>query len=153
MSLRLKPIIFREAAAYVALYHRHHGAPRGMKFCVGLLEDDVLVGVGIAGRPVARHMDDGYTIEVTRSCTTGAHNANSMLYGALWRAAQALGYTRAITYTMEGESGASLRGAGWVLVGDTGERRGWDRPKRGREDEHPVGVVRYRWEKCVAARS
>lgn len=153
MTLVLKPVTFRAAAAYVTEKHRHHAAPRGMKFCVGLENDGELVGVAIAGRPVARHLDDGFTIEVTRSCTDGTANANSMLYGALWRAAQALGYTRAVTYTMEGETGASLRGAGWDCDGPTGEKRDWSRPKRGRDEPvHPVGVVRYRWSKHTPSR-
>ena len=38
--------------------------------------------------------DDGTTIEVTRVCTDGTANACSLLYGAMWRAAKALGYLR-----------------------------------------------------------
>ncbi|WP_424881772.1 XF1762 family protein [Streptomyces sp. SLBN-8D4] len=48
--------------------------------------------------------------------TRAARNANSLLYGASWRAAKALGYRRLITCTQEGESSASLRGAGWHLI-------------------------------------
>lgn len=40
-------------------------------------------------RPVARHLDAA-TLEVTRTCKDGAQNANSLLYGAAWRAAKAL---------------------------------------------------------------
>jgi hypothetical protein len=39
---------------------------------------------------VARHYDDGLTLEVNRTCTDGTRNANSMLYGAVWRAAKAM---------------------------------------------------------------
>jgi hypothetical protein len=60
-------------------------------------------------------MDDGRTLEVTRTCTQGAKNANSMLYGAICRAAGALGYRRVITYTLETEPGSSLRAAGFTL--------------------------------------
>ncbi len=65
-----------------------------------------------AGRPVARAFDDGLTLEVNRTCTDGTRNANSMLYGAVWRAARAMGYARCITYTQHDESGASLKAAG-----------------------------------------
>ncbi|EMM4122823.1 hypothetical protein WAC84_005219, partial [Escherichia coli] len=58
-----------------------------------LRENDAgeLTGVATAGRPVARHFDDGLTLEVNRTCTTGERNANSALYGAVWRAAKAMG--------------------------------------------------------------
>ena len=73
--------------------------PTGHKFSVGVAnEDDVLVGVAMVGRPVARHYDDGLTLEVNRTCTDGTRNANSMLYGAAWKASSALGYKRLITY-------------------------------------------------------
>ncbi len=74
----------------------------------------------MVGRPVARHSDNGFTLEVNRVCTDGAHNACSMLYGASWRAAKALGYRRLITYTLPSEGGASLRAAGWKLIGERG---------------------------------
>lgn len=70
------------------------------------------MGVAIVGRPVARHLDDGYTLEVTRTAVKpGVANANSLLYGAAWRAAKALSYRRLVTYTQADESGVSLRGA------------------------------------------
>jgi hypothetical protein len=47
-----------------------------MKFAVEIRDENRLVGVATVGRPVARHMDDGLTVEVTRTCTTGAPNAN-----------------------------------------------------------------------------
>lgn len=63
-------------------------------------------------------LDNGVTLEVTRTCTDGTRNANSMLYGAIVRAATALGYHKCVTYTQHDESGASLRGAGWTCVQD-----------------------------------
>lgn len=64
------------------------------------------------GRPVARHLDDGWTLEVNRLCTDGTRNACSMLYAAAWRAARAMGYKRLIPYILDTESGTSLRAAG-----------------------------------------
>jgi hypothetical protein len=91
-----------------------------------------LVGVATVGRPVARHMDDGLTAEVTRTCTTGVSNANSKLYGAAWRAARGMGYQRLITYTHDGETGASLRAAGLVPVAPLRARPGWTTSSRPR---------------------
>lgn len=147
MSLRVVPIRFRDACAFVNAWHRHHSAPRGHVFSIGVADDDdVLRGVAMVGRPVARHYDNGATLEVNRTATDGTPNANSCLYGGAWRAARALGYCRLITYTQDGESGASLRAAGWVVIGERPARGGWSTPSRPREDRTPVGVQRLLWE-------
>jgi hypothetical protein len=118
-----------------------------MKFCIGVADENGdLVGVAIVGRPVARHLDDHCTLEVTRTCTNGSRNVNSMLYGAAWRAAKALGYERLITYTQAGESGDSLRGAGWHVIAELSSRKGWTTPSRRRSDHGLDGVPRTRWQ-------
>ena len=152
MSLHLCPVTFRQAVAFVAEHHRHHKPPRGHKFSIGCRnEKETLVGVIMVGRPVARHYDDGYTAEVNRSCVLeDARNANSMLYAAAWRASKAMGYTRLITYTQEGESGSSLRGAGWRVVGERKARKSWAESsvalKDIRDTEGSGGVNRFLWE-------
>lgn len=123
--MKVVPITFRAACAYVAEHHRHNKPPRGHKFSIAAQAEGEIVGVAMAGRPVARAFDDGFTIEVNRTCTDGHRNANSMLYGAVWRAAKAMGYLRAITYTQGDETGASLRAAGWRRVKDLPARKGW----------------------------
>ncbi|MFI1820628.1 XF1762 family protein [Lentzea sp. NPDC020367] len=127
-------------------HHRHHKAPRGMKFAIGVRAEGRLVGVATVGRPVARHLDDGWTIEVTRTYTTGTRNANSMLYAAAWRAARSMGYRRLITYTQSGKSGASLRAAGLRAVAVLRPRPGWDSPGRRRQSHGVDNVGRTRWE-------
>ena len=116
-NLEITPITLAEANAFVASYHRHHKPTPGAKFSIAVSRDEIVHGVCIVGRPVARMLDDGWTLEVNRVCTDGARNACSMLYGAAWRAAKAMGYRRLITYTLPEEGGASLRAAGWKLIG------------------------------------
>ena len=77
-----------------------------------LAEGEKIVGVVIVGRPVSRHLDDGWTLEVNCLCTDGSRNTCSMLYGAAWCAARAMGYKRLVTYILESESGASPRATG-----------------------------------------
>lgn len=144
--LRLVPVRFATASEFVALHHRHHKPPAGHVFSVGVAEADELVGVAMVGRPVARGLDDGLTLEVNRTCVADAPNANSMLYGACARAAFALGYLRLITYTQQGESGASLRAAGWRVIAERKPRPGWDAPSRRRELNGSDRVQRYLWE-------
>ena len=131
VPLRVVPIDFAAANAFVERHHRHHKPMPGAKFCVAVSDDTEIRGVAIVGRPVARMLDNGWTLEVNRCCTDGARNACSMLYGACWRVARELGYQRVITYTLPVEGGASLRGAGWRNVGLRGGG-GWDRPNRPR---------------------
>ena len=110
--IELCPMTLKEANAYVEQHHRHHGPVVGHKFSIGLSDGEKIVGVAIVGRPVARHLDDGWTLEVNRLCTDGTRNACSMLYSAAWRAARAMGYKRLVTYILDTENGASLRASG-----------------------------------------
>jgi hypothetical protein len=102
----------------------------------------------------------------------GCRNAGSLLYGACARAAFALGYTRLVTYTYSrtegplceaatvtgacahdscrviqaGESGASLRAAGWKDVAKRAPHPGWDRPSRPRVLTGTEQMPRTLWE-------
>jgi hypothetical protein len=147
-KLTLKPIAIRAAQVFVNEHHRHHKAPVGAKFCIALLEKEEVVGVVIVGRPVARRFDDGYTAEVTRCCVLeGYPNGCSMLYGAAWRTAKAMGYRRIVTYTLSDESGTSLQAAGWRCLRKT--RGGsWDREVRPREDKSSV-EPKVLWENAI----
>lgn len=151
MSLRIVPITFKAACAFVAEHHRHNKPPRGHKFSIGVVDEiDDLVGVVMVGRPIARSLDNGLTCEVNRSCTDGYRNANSMLYGAAWRAAKAMGYRRCVTYTQHSESGASLRAVGWRPAADLKPRGSWAASSKKlqhiRDEEGNGGVARVRWE-------
>jgi len=146
MGLRTVPVTFAQAREFVAAWHRHHRPPVGHKFSIGVAAGDVLVGVAIVGRPVARLLDDGHTLEVARVCTDGTRNACSLLYAAAWQAARAMGYRRLVTYTQAGESGASLRAAGWWVVAARPPTPGWSRSSRPRADHGVDGVARLRWQ-------
>lgn len=147
MKLKIVPVTLREANAYVDLHHRHSDPVRGCLFCVGLADEEEIHGVAIVGRPVARALQDGFTAEVLRVCTDGARNGCSMLYGACWRGAQAMGYTRAVTYTLAEEGGGSLRASGWRQVAELPARAGWDVPSRRRDNDAYRRGDRFRWEK------
>lgn len=147
--LTIVPSIRDEAFAFITRRHRHHPPPESYLFALAVAnEAGEVVGVLTAGRPSAQSLDaDGWTFEVTRTCTDGFPNANSCLYGAAWRVGKNQGYRRAVTYTQDGETGASLRAAGWRLVAALRPRKGWDTPSRRRDNgRHPTGVKRYRWE-------
>jgi hypothetical protein len=147
VSLRLVPVTWADACGFIGMWHRHHRPARGHKFSLGVADElDILRGVATVGRPVPRAYQDGLTLEVNRTATDGYPNANSMLYGAAWRAAKALGYRRLITYTQAGESGTSLRAAGYRVVAERPAQPGWNRPSRPREQHGTEGIPRTLWE-------
>ncbi len=135
--LTLVPLTLREARALVTRFHRTHPAPQGGLFAIGAARGDEIVGAAIVGRVTARNNEDDWTAEVTRVATDGSRNAPSLLYGAAWRAARAMGYRRLITYTLASEPGTSLRAAGYKLIGETGGGS-WSRLSRPRLDMHPL---------------
>ena len=149
MKLEVVPVTTREANEFVANFHRHNKPTNGGKFSIGAIYGDELVGVAIVGRPVARMLDDGLTVEVTRVCVVdhAPKNTCSFLYGRCWRIWQQMGGKRMITYTLQEESGSSLRGAGWKIVGEVKPtERGWDRDNRKRNWQPIYGQMKFRWE-------
>jgi hypothetical protein len=101
--------------------------------------------VAVAGRLVARRLDDGRTLEILRVCTDGTKNACSFLYARVTRIARLMGYTRIVTYTLAEEAGASLRAVGARVAGEVpaGE---WDKPSRRRKSQEVYGKSKLRWE-------
>ncbi len=148
MAVIIIPCKLREASAFIANFHRHNKPPQGCLFAIGASDGAQLVGVAIVGRPVARKLDDSATAEVTRCCTVeGAPKGTpSALYAACWRAAKAMGYRRLITYTLQSESGASLRGAGWKVLAerDGSDPKAWQ-TRPGREWQSVVGQAKFLW--------
>lgn len=137
-SLMVRPISLSDAKAFCAIMHRHQicGKQRpvqGHKFSLSVWCRERLCGVAIVGRPVARHLDDGLTLEVRRVATDGTRNSCSMLYAVAARAARAMGYERMLTYILASEPGASLRAAGCVRDDSIVIGRQWDTPSRPRQ--------------------
>ena len=144
MTLEVVPMTLTEAKAYITREHRHHKAPQGGLFAIAASNGESIVGVVVVGRPVARLADNGWTVEVTRLASDGTRNVCSMLYRAAWRAARSMGYRKLITYTLPEEGGASLRAAGFTLIGEAGGGT-WNRAARPRVDLHPM-QTKFRWE-------
>jgi len=138
-ALKLVHVELDTANAFVTDLHRHHKRVTGHRFSIGAVDTltDLLVGVAIVGRPVARMTDQKYTVEVIRLCTDGTKNACSFLYGAASRAAQALGYIRIQTFILESESGVSLKATGWSKGHTTAGGDGWQ-SRPGRKTDQPT---------------
>lgn len=123
--LDLVPLTLPVANGYIERWHRHHAPLVTIKdglvrtnggfawFCLGAVAKLEIVGVAVIGRPTNRNNDDGQTLELLRLAASDVPNVCSFLLGAAARCATAMGAARIITYTLETESGVSLRAAGW----------------------------------------
>lgn len=137
MKLELQPVSKFEADEFIRAHHAHHPPTQGWKFGIAVNDGEKIVGVVTVGRPVARYLNDGETLEVTRCCTDGTKHVASMLYAAARRAVKAMGYARLITYTLAEERGTSLLAAGWKPLYET-HGGSWSCAKRPRLDKHPT---------------
>jgi hypothetical protein len=154
MNIIAKPVKRDDCKAFVKEYHRHHkngSVGEIYRLGIALSEDpDTLIGVAQVGRPVAKALDDGWTLEVTRLCINGEHkNACSFLYARAARIARAAGYRRIITYTLGCEGGASLRGAGWSVDDENAGGGSWSRKNRPRQDGLFPQTTKIRWIKIL----
>ena len=154
-KLEIVPMTLRLANDFVADFHRHNGrtSRNGGKWAIGVSEGEELLGVAIVGNPLSATMMDGYTAEVLRCCVRdyAPKGSCSKLYSRCWVIWRQMGGRKLITYTLQSESGASLRGAGWRIAGECKPTPdGW------RKDDHlngartwqPVmGQLKFRWEK------
>jgi hypothetical protein len=146
--LELVPTSLRQANAFVAVLHRHSKPVRGQKLSVGIRDGAELRGVAVWGRPISREIQKNpFAMEILRVCTDGVRNGCSKLYAACCWAARGAGYRLAVTYTLESESGASLRAAGFKPVARVKERQ-WSCPSRPRDERELVGD-KVRWERAL----
>lgn len=148
MKIAVVPVTVPVANRYIVSLHRHHAPlPGGFAwFCIAAVAAGYCRGVAICGRPTNRNNDNGQTVELLRLASDGTPNVASALLGACARTAKAMGAARIITYTLEPESGSSLRGAGWAREAD-GIRTFWQTGhtrSRAVQREH-MQVCKVRW--------
>lgn len=154
-GLHAVPCSLRKANDFVERHHRHsqRTARNGGEFAVAACFNGVIVAVAIVGNPLSATYMDGVTAEVLRSCCVpGApRNCNSFLYGVCRRIWFEMGGRRIITYTLQSESGVSLRAAGWVRVaevrGHSSETWGKKDHLSGKRSQQAVfQLPKFRWE-------
>lgn len=156
MKLVAVPMTLRKANDFVETHHRHNGRTvrDGGKFAFGASLGSTIVGVCIVGNPISGTFMDGWTAEVLRLCVIDAapKGTCSFLYARAWQAWRAMGGRRIVTYTLQSESGASLRGAGWRNAADVRPvEEGWRKNDHLDRAYQPLtqAVEKYRWEACT----
>ena len=147
MNYRFVPLHLKQANEFVREHHRHNSIAWGHKWSLGLECDGKLIGVGIAGRPVARLLDDGRTLEITRVCVEpGYPNSCSKVYARLKQIGQLFGYTSIKTYSLVKESGSSLKAIGAVPEARVKPHNGWSRPGKPAKYQSVYAEEKLRWE-------
>lgn len=142
--MKIIPITFKTACEFISKYHRHHKPTIGCKFCIGVSNNEKLVGVAVCGRPVSRYLDNGEICEINRLCTDGTYNACSMLYGACCRVAKEMGYKKIITYILESENGASLKASNFTCGGKAGGTHWTGQRNKGQSIPKEFKTIWYR---------
>lgn len=127
--MKPKIIDLSEANRFISLHHRHSLPlkPINVKYIIGLEHEEEIVGVSILGRCVNRYMDDIDSIEIRRLATNGIKNGCSFLLARSCELAFSLGYQKIITYTLDIESGSSLRGCGFEISHKSKSNGKWKR--------------------------
>lgn len=128
--MKIAPCTVTAAKLKVKEWHRHLKDIQGGLFAAQVIDDTgQCVAVALAGNP-ARVWQKEAKLVISRVaaeedqpkiiCSKGREHASpscTMLYGALCRAAKALGYCEVWTYTLPEESGISLKAAGFIDMG------------------------------------
>ncbi|WP_417436930.1 XF1762 family protein [Idiomarina abyssalis] len=130
MRLISKPITIRNANEFVKVHHRHHRptSNNSGRWAIEAIDEcGVTQGVVIAANPVSATYMDGFTLELTRVCARidSQKGTCSFLISRCAKIWRLMGGSCLITYTLDSESGASLRGAGWQSVAEVKPHKDW----------------------------
>jgi hypothetical protein len=150
-NLKVIPLSLKQANEFVTKYHRHNKRCIGHKFSIGAEYKGKLVGVAIIGRPVARKLDNQFTLEINRNCVLddAPKGTCSFLYSKAIKIWQSMGGKKIITYTLETESGSSLKAVNFIketMVQIFKENTGWT-TRENRVWQNVQSVPRIRWGK------
>ena len=74
---------------------------------------------------VARHLDNGMTIEESRLCTLGDYTMFLKLYSACAKISKEMGYDKIITYILK-VKGTSLKASGWICEKESAGSKFWE---------------------------
>ena len=151
--LEIVPVTLKLANDFVSEFHRHNGrtSRNGGKFAIGVSNGGELLGVSIVGNPLSATCMDGYTAEVLRCCVRdhSPKGTCSKMYSRCWQIWRAMGGRKLITYTLQSESVARLRGAGWSILGSCRPTPdGWkkdDHLNAARTWQPVMGQLKLRW--------
>ena len=138
-DLDIRPVGRVEANRFVRAHHEHNGPLPIDRFRAAIFNGPTLLGVCIVGNPTPpAYMNRGW-VEVRRLCLDRSvpdelrWKACSAFYAWAAREAERRGWRKITTYTLESESGMSLRYARWKREGAASrEGHSWAARRPGR---------------------
>ena len=150
-ELSIIPLTLKEANEFVTKHHRHNKKCAGHKWSVGAIYKNKLVGVIIVGKPIARKLDNRFTLEVNRNCVLddAPKGTCSFLYAKAIKIWQSMGGKKIITYTLTTESGSSLKAVNFnneTKVQTFKKNTGWT-TRANRVWQEVQAIPRIRWVK------
>jgi hypothetical protein len=104
VKVELVPASIGEANAFVDQFHEHHRPTVSGLFAVAVATGETVRGVAIVGRPVSRHLQDGFTAEVNR-----------LAVNRPWADAAKLGWAAGLWFQARERGLRGLAHAQWVL--------------------------------------
>lgn len=144
LKYEIAPVTTKEALRWVAETHRHLPKLQGGLFAVSVEWAKFRVGVAVVGNPPRVWQGTGRVVISRCAAIEGlptvvdskgvehASPACTMLYRRCVDAARALGYREIWTYTLEHESGQTLRAAGFKFMGLSRDSSEWAVSREGR---------------------
>lgn len=157
-ALEIRPMRFGLVKEFIRQHHDHCAPPVTWRFGASIWNGRTLIGVVVVSRPTSPSLPQTTWLEITRLCVDRSvspilrYKACSMLY--LWAVDEANrrgGFHKIITYTMDSESGMSLRYARFTPEART-TPRSWNTKKRPRVDKTPL-VPKIRWARMLTPAS
>ena len=150
-ELSIIPLTLKEANEFVTKHHRHNKKCAGHKWSVGAIYKNKLVGVIIVGKPIARKLDNRFTLEINRNCVLddAPKGTCSFLYAKAIKIWQSMGGKKIITYTLTTESGSSLKAVNFnneTKVQTLKKNTGWT-TRANRVWQEVQAIPRIRWVK------
>lgn len=155
--LEVRPVPIPLARTFVARHHAHCGPPTVSRYSFGAYNAGLLLGVAMAGNPVAPALNGRGILEVNRLCIRRdvarvlAWNACSMLYSQSAREAERRGFRHIISYVRSDEDGTSVRAAGWIPEAVV-RGRGWHSARRARGNGN-AWTDKTRWGRALHPKS
>ena len=138
------PLTLKEANAFVKENHRHSKQCRGHRFSLGAVYKDELVGAAIIGRAINRYLDNRFTAEILRNCVLekAPKGTCSFLYSRAMKVWQSQGGKKIVTYTLETETGSSLKAVNFNAAAKTGFFKGGWQNRSNRREYTPIRKIR-----------
>lgn len=145
---RVEEIPYRVARHFVIAHHYLGYAPLGPKLCLGIFAENIMIGIMIYGRPIARYEDQEKTLELWRMVLfeTPKNSESKSLSLAEKYIKKNTEYERLIAYSDidHGHKGTVYKAANWICLGMApGGGLPWNLTRKKRQGKIGGGKLKF----------